>query len=152
MKAYRDTWGQGLDTYLRRFSETVQGLRELLTPEGSAYVHLDWHVGSYARMVLDDVFGRDSFKNEIIWKRSTAHSDAATYGNVHDTLYMYTKGNRWTWNQPYSAYTDEYITLRIRTNTLTGNSDMPTQTVGDFGRAISAHPACRGGTFTNGME
>ena len=60
-KAYRDTWGKGLDSYLEWFYETVVILRELLSETGSIYVHLDWHVGHYAKTVLDEVFGMDNF-------------------------------------------------------------------------------------------
>ncbi len=57
-KAYRDTWGKGLDSYLEWFYETVFWAAELLTDNGSIYVHLDWHVGHYAKAVLDEVFGQ----------------------------------------------------------------------------------------------
>lgn len=66
-KAYRDTWGNGLDTYVKWFYETAALLRELMADDGSIYVHLDWHVGHYAKIVLDDVFGRGSFRNEVVW-------------------------------------------------------------------------------------
>lgn len=68
-KAYRDTWGKGLESYLQWFYETVVLLRELLADDGSIYVHLDWHVGHYAKCVLDEVFGYDNFRNEINCKR-----------------------------------------------------------------------------------
>ncbi len=70
-KAYRDTWGSGIDSYLQWFYETVTLLHELLAETGSMYVHLDWHVGHYAKAVLDEVFGADGFRNEIIWKRTS---------------------------------------------------------------------------------
>ena len=83
-KAYRDTWGKGLDSYLQWFYEAAAVLRELLAEDGSFYVHCDWHVSFYIKSVLDDVFGHDRFINEIIWKRQTAKSDvtqgAQTYG------------------------------------------------------------------------
>ena len=66
-KAYRDTWGKGLDSYLQWFYETAVLLRELLAEDGSIYVHLDWHVGHYAKCILDEVFGYENFRNEIIW-------------------------------------------------------------------------------------
>ena len=66
-KAYRDTWGKGLDSYLQWFYETAVMLRELLAEDGSIYVHLDWHVGHYAKCILDEVFGYENFRNEIIW-------------------------------------------------------------------------------------
>jgi len=68
-KAYRDTWGKGLDSYLQWFYETALLLRELLAEDGSIYVHLDWHVGHYAKCVLDEVFGYENFRNEIFVKR-----------------------------------------------------------------------------------
>lgn len=74
-KAYRDTWGHGLDSYLQWFYETSVLLRELLKEDGSIYVHCDYHVGHYAKAVLDEVFGADNFRNEIIWKRSLPHND-----------------------------------------------------------------------------
>src|SRR6185437_1633093 len=74
-KAYRDIWGKGLDSYLQWFYETVVLLRDLLTDNGTFYVHLDWHVVHYAKAVLDEVFGADSFLNEVIWVRSAPRSN-----------------------------------------------------------------------------
>jgi adenine specific DNA methylase Mod len=65
-KAYRDTWGRGLDSYLQWFYETVVLLHELLAETGSIYVHLDAHVSHYAKIVMDEVFGSDGYQNEVI--------------------------------------------------------------------------------------
>jgi len=108
-KAYRDTWGRGLDGYLSWFNETAVFLHELLTDTGSLYVHLDWHVGSYARTVLDEVFGRDSLQNEIVWKRTTAHSDSHTWSHITDVIFFYTKSKVFTWNPPYVAHSEGYV-------------------------------------------
>ncbi len=98
MKAYRDTWGRGLDSYLQWFYETVVLLRELLHETGSIYVHLDWHVGHYAKAVLDEIFGQENFKNEIAW---WYYDKFPTGGSIldrqHDRLLQY-------------ARTDNYIT------------------------------------------
>ncbi len=59
MKAYRDTWGRGLDSYLQWLSAAVVLLRELLAEDGSSYVHLDWHIGHFAETILDGVFEQD---------------------------------------------------------------------------------------------
>src|SRR5258708_1551031 len=67
-KAYRDTWGRGLDSYLQWLYDSALFLRDLLADGGSIYVHLDWRVGHYAKAVLDEVFGTSGFRNEIIWK------------------------------------------------------------------------------------
>jgi len=108
-KAYRDTWGHGLDSYLQWFYETIVLLRDLLTENGSIYVHLDWHVEHYAKVVLDEIFDEQGFKNEIVWKRTSGHSDAQRYGNVHDILLYYCKSDSPVWNQPYQAYDEEYV-------------------------------------------
>src|SRR5262249_48368743 len=74
-KAYRDTWGRGIDSYLQWFYETAVILHELLAEDGSIYVHLDQNVSHYVKAILDEVFGPDGFQNQIVWKRSHAHSD-----------------------------------------------------------------------------
>ncbi len=108
-KAYRDTWGKGLDSYMQWFYETVLLLKELLTDDGSIYVHLDWHVGHYAKTILDEVFGYENFHNEIVWKRTSGHSDSACYGNVHDIIFYYSKNEKPKWNQLYQPYEKEYV-------------------------------------------
>jgi DNA modification methylase len=113
-KAYRDTWGRGLDSYLQWFYETVVVLHELLHETGSLYVHLDWHVGHYAKAILDEVFGHNCFHTEIIWKRTSSHNDPPCYGNIHDSLFFYTKGKEYTWNIQYTDYSKEYIEAEFR--------------------------------------
>lgn len=66
-KAYRDTWGLGADSYLQWFYETCIFLHKLLKDTGSIYVHCDWHMASPIRLILDEVFGRERFLNEIVW-------------------------------------------------------------------------------------
>ena len=75
-KAYRDTWGRGMASYLQMLYERLVLMRELLSPKGTIYVHLGWQVSSAAKLVLDEVFGADKFINEIIWKRQTAKGGA----------------------------------------------------------------------------
>jgi adenine-specific DNA-methyltransferase len=108
-KAYRDTWGRGLDSYMQWFYETALLLHELLHENGSLYVHLDWHVGHYAKVVLDEVFGRENFVNEVVWRRAFGHSDSDRYGNIHDVLMFYSKSERRTWNQLLFPADKEYI-------------------------------------------
>ncbi|MGH9595180.1 MAG: DNA methyltransferase [Edaphobacter sp.] len=93
-KAYRDTWGKGIDSYLQWFYETVILLRDLLTDDGSILVHLDWHVGPYAKVILDEVFGSDKFLNEIIWHYHSGGIPQNFYPRKHDTVYWYSKSGR----------------------------------------------------------
>ncbi|MCC6721633.1 MAG: site-specific DNA-methyltransferase [Bacteroidia bacterium] len=92
-KAYRDTWGKGLDSYMQWFYETVVLLRELLTEDGSIYVHLDWHVGQYAKVILDEVFGYENFRNEIYWYYYNKMPDTrkGVFPRATDTIYWYVK-------------------------------------------------------------
>lgn len=93
-KAYRDTWGRGLDTYTSWFYETAVILRELLNDTGSIFVHLDWHVGHYAKVVLDEVFGLANFQNEIIWYYPDKFATGgAKLDHNHDILFHYSKGS-----------------------------------------------------------
>lgn len=103
-KAYRDTWGKGLDSYMQWFYETALLLKELLAEDGSIYVHLDWHVGHYAKTILDEVFGYENFQREIIWSIETASgfkSQANNWIRSHDTIMYYSKGKDYTFNKQF---------------------------------------------------
>ena len=108
-KAYRDTWGKGLDGYLAWFYEAAVILNELLSETGGIYVHLDWHMGSYVKGILDEIFGQDQCQNEIIWKRTSARSDSHTYNHIHDVIFYYTKSDEFTFNTLYTEYDHSYI-------------------------------------------
>jgi adenine-specific DNA-methyltransferase len=112
-KAYRDTWGKGLDSYLRWLHETFVLLHELLAPTGCLYVHLGANVSHYAKVLLDDIFGYQNFVNEIVWKRQASKSGAfeglGQYGRIHEVILFYAKTDSWTWNQQYTAYDEEYV-------------------------------------------
>lgn len=107
--AYRDTWGKGSDSFISMIYERLSLMRDLLAEDGSIYVHCDWRVTSYIRNVLEEIFGKKNFKNEIIWKRQSAHSDSGKYGTVHDTIWFFTKSDTWTWNQVLVEPSPDYI-------------------------------------------
>jgi adenine-specific DNA-methyltransferase len=109
MKAYRDTWGRGMDSYLQWFYETVVALRELLAENGSIYIHLDWHIGSYAKCILDEVFGADNFRNVICWQKIRAvKHQSLSFGNVQDTIFFYTKSDSMSFAAQFREHTPEY--------------------------------------------
>jgi len=114
-KAYRDTWGSGLNSYIHWFYETVVGLRELLSEAGVLYVHLDPGVVHYAKTVADEIFGQDNFVNEIVWKRTTTKNDyvqgAFNWPRIHDVLLYYVKNcaAKPTFVQPFASYDPEYV-------------------------------------------
>ena len=112
--AYSDTWSDGTASYLAMITPRLILMRELLADTGSIYVHLDWHVGHYVKLVLDEVFGKENFTNEIIWKRSEAHSDSNAFGAVHDVIFFYKKSKNNIWNRQYTPYTAEYVERQFK--------------------------------------
>jgi adenine-specific DNA-methyltransferase len=105
-KAYRDTWGKGIESYIHWFYETAILLRELLHNSGSIYVHLDWHVGHYVKIIMDEIFGKDNFRNEIYCKRIRKnvqeYSEAKRLNVALDTILFYSKSTLHRINQPRS--------------------------------------------------
>jgi adenine-specific DNA-methyltransferase len=90
--AYSDTWSDGTASYLAMITPRLILMRELLADTGSIYVHLDSHVGHYVKLVLDDVFGKGNFRNQIAWKRSAIATNVKTqFRNSHDTIFFYAK-------------------------------------------------------------
>lgn len=90
--AYSDTWKEGTISYLKMMYPRLYLMKELLSDKGSIYVHMDWHVGHYMKIILDDIFNKNNFKNEIIWEYQGAWSETDKYyPRRHNSIYMYTK-------------------------------------------------------------
>lgn len=98
-KAYRDTWGAGISSYIQMVMPRVVLMRELLSETGSIYVHVDWHVSHYIRLILDSIFGPGQFRNEIIWCYSQGGRPEDAFPNKHDNLFFYSKGPNITFNR-----------------------------------------------------
>jgi site-specific DNA-methyltransferase (adenine-specific) len=84
-------------------------LARVLKKTGSFYYHCDWHASHYVKVMLDQIFGENNFQNEVIWKRTFAHSSAERYGTVHDSIMFYTTSDTYTWNKLYQPYDPEYL-------------------------------------------
>ena len=84
-------------------------LARVLKKTGSFYYHCDWHASHYVKVMLDQIFGELSFQNEIVWKRTSAHSSSQRYGPIHDVIFFYSKSSKYIWNQQYQPYTPEYL-------------------------------------------
>jgi len=108
--AYRDTWGRGADSFISMIYERLILMRDLMHEEGSIYVHCDWRVNAFVRSVMDEVFGADHLINEIVWKRSYGHGDAKrAMGASQDTIFLYSRGARFTLNPFYHAHSEQYL-------------------------------------------
>ena len=105
--AYRDTWGKGADSFIAMIYERLSLMRDLLAEDGSIYVHCDWRVNAYLRLVLDEVFGKENFRNEIVWRRSYSHNDGNKFGVITDTIFWFSKSPNWLYNKIFIPRTED---------------------------------------------
>jgi adenine specific DNA methylase Mod len=105
--AYSDTWKDGTVSYLKMLYPRLVLMRELLSECGSIYVHIDWHVGHYVKLLLDDVFGKDCFRNEIIWLRSSSGKTVSkNFSKDTDSMLFYTKSNNYFFSPTYKPLSE----------------------------------------------
>lgn len=104
-KAYTDSWNGGIDAYIDFLYERLLLMKELLAEDGSIYVHLDWHVSHYIKIVMDELFGIENFKNEIIWAYPAASAKTRRFFiRSFDTILFYTKSDNYTFNDDPDIY------------------------------------------------
>jgi DNA modification methylase len=84
-------------------------LHRVLRKTGSFYYHCDWHASHYVKIMLDQIFGENLFKNELIWQRTNSHNDAGQYGRIHDTIFFYTKSENYTWHIISAGYDEAQL-------------------------------------------
>jgi len=110
MQAFRTFLGDSnMLAYLAMMAPRLIELRRVLKPTGSIYLHCDPTASHYLKLLMDAVFGPVSFRNEIIWKRTTAHNDPKRFGRIHDVLLYYANGPAPLWNTVYVPYDDDYV-------------------------------------------
>ncbi|MDD4699402.1 MAG: site-specific DNA-methyltransferase [Oscillospiraceae bacterium] len=107
-KMYGDVWDK--EKYLNWMYENLMAIKSVMSETASIYVHLDWHIGHYVKVLLDEVFGEDFFLNEVVWgyfafKRRTTKK----FPQKHDTLYSYTKSEDYIWNTQFKPHSEEYV-------------------------------------------
>ena len=130
MVAYRDTWGKGTDSYLQIIYERLAILKELLSDKGSIYVHCDWRVNGYIRLILDELFGREQFKNGIVWwYKDPSGQTKDFYKRKYDTIFFFSKTETYTFN--LDAVRTEYSLGTIK------QAEAGTKS---FGRVVQANP------------
>lgn len=115
MRALRSFLGENdMMAYLTMMANRLLELHRVLKPTGSLYLHCDPTASHYLKIVLDGVFGKEQFESEIIWKRYGAHSNANTYGAVHDVLFFYLKSKEFIFHKQYEPHDEDYIRVRFR--------------------------------------
>jgi len=100
--------------YLTMMTVRLLELHRVLKPTGSLYLHCDASASHYLKIILDSIFGARNFRNEIIWKRTTTHSDSKTWSRVTDHILFYTTNDRFTWNTPREPHSDNYLESKYR--------------------------------------
>ena len=110
--AYRDTWGKGADSFISMIYERLKLMHGLLAEDGSIYVHCDWRVNGYMRMVLDEIFGKDNFRREIIWSLSGVSGYKSLVNGFvrgHESIFYYSKSNNPIFNKNYLSYSEAQL-------------------------------------------
>ncbi|MDD5639679.1 MAG: site-specific DNA-methyltransferase [Candidatus Pacebacteria bacterium] len=111
--AFRDTWGKGADSFIAMIYERLKLMHDLLSDDGSIYVHCDWKTNAYIRLILDQIFGKDNFQREIIWSfdtKSGYKSIAENWIRSHDTILYYAKNsNKKIFNKQFESYDEKYL-------------------------------------------
>src|SRR5271154_2846183 len=99
--------------YIDYMRPRCEQLARVLKKTGSFYYHCDWHASHYVKVMLDEIFGESNFQNEIIWRRSSAHSDSKqgrkAFGTITDSIFFYAEGKEATWNTQYTPYDAAYL-------------------------------------------
>ena len=114
MQAFRKLLGTNdMLAYVSMMAPRLVELRRVMKPTGSLYLHCDPTASHFLKLLMDAVFGPTNFRTEIIWKRTSAHSDTKQgrkqHGRIHDVLLFYTKTDDWNWNPVYTKYDREYV-------------------------------------------
>ena len=122
LQAMRRFLGQNdMMAYLTMMAQRMAELHRVLKPTGSVYLHCDPTASHYLKLMLDAVFGNGNYKNEIVWKRSSAHNDSGTCGRTHDIIFLYAKDRlKLTWNNQYQEYDASYVESHYRRKTEDG--------------------------------
>lgn len=110
-KAYHDTWGAGVASFLQMLYERLHLAYQMLSDRGSFYIHLEPDTGNFIRPILDEIFGSSGLRTEIAWKRTSSHGNVSrNFGEIWECIFYYTKStDEWTWNQQYVPFDQKYI-------------------------------------------
>lgn len=114
---FNDKW-MGYQEYLDWIRPRLSEFWRVLKPTGSIYIHCDWHISHYLKVLADTIFQRRNFLNEIIWKRQSSHNDykqgSRHFGRIHDSILVYAKTNDYIWNAQFTPYGNSYVKKTYR--------------------------------------
>ena len=137
-KMYGDFWKK--EDYLNWMYENLIAIKSITSDTASIYVHIDYHIGHYVKILMDEVFGEDNFRNEIVWRRSDAHNDKTltNYGNIHDSIFFFSKSlETYVWNSPTSEITQQTIDRDYKKDEKSGRLFRLGDLAGPGGRGVT---------------
>ncbi len=111
VRSYKDRWEGGIEHYISWLKPRVREMYRVLKPTGTFYIHCDWHANSYIRIMLDNIFGGENFRNEIVWCYAGGGIPKKDFPRKHDTIFRYTKTKNYTFNIEYRPYSES--TLKV---------------------------------------
>lgn len=147
--AYRDTWGRGANSFVSMIYERLILMRDLLSKDGSIYLHCDWRVHAYMRVALDEVFGRRNFRNEIVWHYRRWPAKSSTFQRSHDTIFWFGRSDTSIWNQQFQELSEATLKrfggkkVRGETTKIVLDEDSagaPMRDVWDLNHVLGANP------------
>ncbi|MCK9363208.1 MAG: site-specific DNA-methyltransferase [Syntrophales bacterium] len=134
-KMYGDIWNK--EDYLNWMYENLTAIKSVMSETASIYVHLDWHIGHYVKVLMDEVFGEDNYKNELIWQKTTApKAQSGQFANVHDMIYLYSCTDDYLFNKLYTDYSEQYLQDFYKYETTDGRK----YRISDFSQAGQGSP------------
>ena len=121
--AYKDIWAGGIDSYLDMLYPRLQLMKRLLAENGSIYVHADWHIGHYVKLIMDEIFGKENCRNEIIWCYTGPSRQGKDFPDKHDVILRYSKSEKYVFNLDSIRVPYKKSSLATGRTTLTGRAD-----------------------------
>src|SRR5581483_8698700 len=110
LEAMRGFLGENdMMAYLAMMAVRLIELHRVLKPTGSLYLHCDPTASHYLKILLDAIFGKQQFRNEIVWKRNNSHNSGKRFGRIHDVIFYYTKSKKWTWNWTFTEFSAQQL-------------------------------------------
>lgn len=132
--AYRDTWGKGADSFIAMIYERLVLMRDLLAEDGSIYVHCDWRVNGYLRLIMDEIFGKNTFNNMIVWNYSGWNKKlASSFERRYDTILFYSKSNSPIFNSFFKPWESKEAYVKARKQKVRTDDDGREYVLSDAG-------------------
>ena len=109
VRSFGDRFSGGISHYVDWMTERVTLIHQKLKTTGSMFLHCDYHASHRLRVMMDTIFGEQNFRSEIIWKRTSAHGDSGTFGNIHDAIFMFSKSSKFYFKPIKTDYEEWYV-------------------------------------------